>query len=64
MYSARCNADSTLRLIELTAKRNYKKEKIEEYMAQPPQSSLSLYIFFSVVERNALLGIVISRFAM
>lgn len=44
MYSARRNADPTSRLIELTAKRNYKKEKIEAYMCC---LSISLSFYFS-----------------
>ena len=44
MYSARRNAYSASRLIELTAKRNYKKEKIEEYMCC---LSISLSFYFS-----------------
>lgn len=39
MYSARRNADPTSQLIELTVKRNYKKEKIEEY--------IMLHLYFS-----------------
>ena len=43
MYSARRNADPTSRLIELTAKRNYKKEKIEEYIMLPLYFSFFLF---------------------
>ena len=40
MYSARRNAYSASRLIELTARKNYKKEKIEAYI-------ISLSFYFS-----------------
>ena len=40
MYSARRNAYFASRLIELTARKNYKKEKIEAYIM------LSLYFSF------------------
>ncbi len=55
MYSARCNAYSASRLIELTARKNYKKEKIEAYI-------ISLFLFLFILAKKLAIEYLILYF--